>query len=135
MLIFQNSENVYLVFSVNKSGEFFGYARMASEINNTADNEKIDIADRSYNISDSPVLPHLAGPKTTVTPRTNSAPRGKIFEDDVRGTVFWEVAESSEDEDSEAQGDQSPKGEKKWGNSFKIEWIKWYASFYTELIV
>jgi hypothetical protein len=105
---------------------------MASEINNTADNEKINIAD---NISDSPVLPHLAGPKTTVTPRTSAAPRGKIFEDDVRGTVFWEVAQSSEDEDSEAQGDQSSKGEKKWGNPFKIEWIKWYWLFCTELII
>ncbi|KAJ3195128.1 hypothetical protein HK101_001039 [Irineochytrium annulatum] len=29
---FLNSDNVYLIFSANKSGSFFGYARMASEI-------------------------------------------------------------------------------------------------------
>lgn len=128
-LTFQNAQNVYLIFSVNKSGEFFGYARMASEINNAADNEKIEVGDQSdtHDISKSPV-PLLAGPKTTVTPRTNSAPRGKIFEDDVRGTVFWEVADSSEDEDTESPGDQGSKGEKKWGNPFKVEWIKWYAT-------
>lgn len=109
---------------------------MASEINSTAENEKIKIGDKSdaYNISEHSV-PLLAGPKTTVTPRTNSAPRGKIFEDDVRGTVFWEVAEFSEDEDLNAQGDQSSKEETKWGNPFKIEWIKWYLAFYFELIV
>ncbi|KAN0059803.1 hypothetical protein ACQY0O_008377 [Thecaphora frezii] len=29
---FRNSENVYLIFSVNESGEFFGYAKMAGPI-------------------------------------------------------------------------------------------------------
>ena len=116
---------MYLVFSVNKSGEFFGYARMASEINNTPGNEKVKIGgtSESHNIVESPVL--LAGPKTTVTPRTSSAPRGKIFEDEVRGTVFWEIAESSEDEEPDAQSDQPSKGDTKWGNPFEIEWIKW----------
>lgn len=97
---------------------------MASEINTTPENEKVKIGDKneSYDTAESPVL--LAGPKTTVTPRTNTAPRGKIFEDEVRGTVFWEIADSSEDDEADDQGDQLPKGDTKWGNPFKIEWIK-----------
>jgi len=67
----------------------------------------------------------LAGPKTTVTPRTSSAPRGKIFEDDFRGTVFWEIAESSDDDDA---GDaEQVRGQYRWGNTFRVEWIKWYC--------
>lgn len=99
---------------------------MASEINSMPGNEKVKIGDKneSYDSAVSePVL--LGGAKTTVTPRTNTAPRGKIFEDDVRGTVFWEIADSSEDDETDAQGEQS-KGDTKWGNPFKIEWIKWY---------
>lgn len=126
---------MYLIFSVNKSGEFFGYARMDSEIKNAEENEKINIGEKSdaQNRSESPV-PLLAGPKTTITPRNKTAPRGKIFEDDVRGTVFWEVAESSGDEDSGSQDDQPPRvAETKWGNPFKMEWIKWYFAFTFDL--
>ena len=68
----------------------------------------------------------LTGPKSKVTPRTNTAPRGKIFEDDVRGTVFWEVADSSDDEEEETEGDQA-KPVDKWGNPFRIDWIKWFS--------
>lgn len=66
----------------------------------------------------------LAGPKAKVTPRTDTAPRGKIFEDDVRGTVFWEVADSSDEEEEETEGDQAKPADK-WGNLFRIDWIKW----------
>jgi len=70
-------------------------------------------------------VPVLTGPKSTVTPRTNAAPRGKIFEDEARGTVFWEVAESSsEDEDS---AEQMGREDTAWSNPFQIEWIKWYT--------
>jgi len=102
---------------------------MASEINTTQENEKVKIGDKneSYDTAESPPV-LLSGPKTTVTPRTNTAPRGKIFEDEVRGTVFWEIADSSEDDEVDDQGDQSAqlKGETRWGNPFKVEWIKWY---------
>lgn len=99
---------------------------MASEIHATpgAEEAKADEMGSKVSISDPPVL--IAGPKTTITPRTNSAPRGKIFEDEVRGTVFWEVAESSDDEE-EDEAETQPQGKEgaKWGNPFKVEWIKW----------
>ena len=77
--------------------------------------------------SDSPFA--LARPKTKVTPRTKTAPRGKIFEDDVRGIVFWEVADSSDDDDEDTEGDQI-KPTDKWGNPFRIDWIKWFLLEY-----
>jgi hypothetical protein len=127
---YQNSENVYLIFSVNKSGGFFGYAKMASEILDTKKSEhsKSTETGSSIRVSSPPIL--LAGPKTTVTPRTAKAPRGKIFEDEVRGTVFWEVAESSDSEDESGEtSERIPlKGEaSNWGNPFRVEWIKSYA--------
>jgi hypothetical protein len=124
-LIDENSQNVYLIFSVNKSGEFFGYARMTSEINDPSSAEALK--NRETQSDQEPPNPPvvIAGPKTTVTPRTGTAPRGKIFEDEARGTVFWEVAESSEDEEGEDEGEQ-PRPDDKWGNPFKIEWVKWF---------
>lgn len=74
-------------------------------------------------VSDPPVAP--AGPKTTITPRTKTAPRGKIFEDEARGTVFWEVAELSDEEDDGEVDPDQPKGVEKWSNPFRVEWIKW----------
>ena len=119
------SENVYLIFSVNNSGEFFGYARMASEIVDSSSSDASRAQERGHqsSASDPPVV--LAGPKTTVTPRTSTAPRGKIFEDEVCGTIFWEIAESSEEEEVEGL---PPRGDDKWGNLFRIEWIKWFVS-------
>lgn len=95
---------------------------MASEISEGSDAEAPSGLEKgNETISERPVA--LAGPKTKVTPRTNAAPRGKIFEDDVRGTVFWEVADSSDDDEEETEGDQA-KPVDKWGNPFRIGWIK-----------
>ena len=121
---------MFLIFSVNKSGEFFGYAKMASEIN--PNGHKAEAAGEqtsdAVTVSNPPVP--LASPKTTVTPKTNKAPRGKIFEDDVRGTVFWEAAESSDDEDvGHADAKAKAREDSKWGNRFRVEWIKWYTSY------
>ena len=121
-LTLQNSENVYLVFSVNKSGEFFGYAKMASEIKATGASKRNPEPGAEAPVSHPPIL--LARPKTTITPKTDSAPRGKIFEDEGRGTVFWEIAESSEDEGGDEEGEQV-KSDDRWGNPFRVEWIKW----------
>jgi YT521-B-like domain len=102
---------------------------MASEINDASSAEAVKNRETQSEVpvTDTPAM--LTGPKTTVTPRTNLAPRGKIFEDDVRGTVFWEVAESSEDEDEDTEAGQ-PKSDEKWGNAFKVEWIKWFYLVY-----
>lgn len=63
--------------------------------------------------------PQLIGPNITVTPRTDTAPCGKIFEDAVRGTTFWEVDNFSDD------AEENNGGETNWGNIFRVEWIRW----------
>jgi len=101
---------------------------MASEIQDTKKTEASQSQEPESSLVAFEPPVQLAGPKITVTPRTSNAPRGKIFEDEVRGTVFWEIADSSEDEDPEEEAGESiqPKEEAtKWGNPFCIEWIKW----------
>jgi hypothetical protein len=95
---------------------------MVSEIQASSDGEPSRGAETEETATSPSIV--LAGPKTTVTPRTNSAPRGKIFEDEVRGTVFWEVAESSDDDDVDSE---HVKEANAWGNPFRIEWVKWYV--------
>ncbi|EPS31321.1 hypothetical protein PDE_06276 [Penicillium oxalicum 114-2] len=88
---FENTDNVYLIFSANKSGEYFGYARMQSSIN---DDEELALE-----------MPPRPDPhpgmtdelEVTLTAATDNAPKGRIIDDSARGTIFWEV-ESSEDE-------------------------------------
>ena len=119
---------MYLIFSVNKSGEFFGYARMESEIEDSATTGRKKREDVNSELAVPEPSVMLAGPKTKVTPRTKNCPRGKIFEDEVRGTVFWEVAESSDDDDGDFDAYQLKVAEK-WGNPFQIEWIKSFSPF------
>lgn len=59
----------------------------------------------------------------TVTPPTASVPRGRIITDNFRGTTFWEVAESSDEETAAELGPV----EKHWSLPFQIEWISKYA--------
>jgi hypothetical protein len=128
------ADNVYLIFSANKSGEYFGYARMTSEINDDPA-AAIQFAPSAHTVED----PDL--PKAIPTPATGDAPRGRIIDDSARGTIFWE-AESEEGEEDLVDGttaggsgdDDSPNrsehgqdsdtnASKAWGKPFKLEWI------------
>lgn len=121
---FRSTENVYLVFSANKSGEYFGYARMTSPI--LEDGSKIvGSAPKAEHIVDAPDVP-----KSIPTPATEWAPRGKIIDDSARGTIFWEAElsesevedESAEREFTQTDADSSVVAQS-WGKPFKIEWI------------
>lgn len=122
---------MYLIFSANKSREFFGYARMESEIEDraTMGHVKAEGVSGRLAVWDPSVV--LTGPKVKTTPRTKNGPRGKIFEDEVRGTVFWEVAESSGDDEDDVNQYQ-PKVADTLGNTFQIEWVKWFSLFVLE---
>jgi hypothetical protein len=140
---FRTTENVYLIFSANKSGEYFGYARMASPILEEG-TPTIGPANKpEASVIDAPDVP-----KSIATPATEWAPRGRIIDDSARGTIFWE-AELPEGEAEEEQPETStPKDEattqpqqqqqqqsqqtidadtsvvaQSWGKPFKIEWI------------
>jgi hypothetical protein len=119
----QSAENVYLIFSANKSGEYFGYARMASPI--LEDATSLIASPPKPDIADAPDVP-----KAIPTPATEHAPKGRIIDDSARGTIFWE-ADLSGSEGEEAEGekeDQPVDGEtsavpQSFGKPFKIEWI------------
>ncbi|EFY89784.1 YT521-B-like splicing factor, putative [Metarhizium acridum CQMa 102] len=117
------ADNVYLIFSANKSGEYFGYARMISEINE----------DPAAAIKFAPKVASTANvdlPIAIPTDATEYAPRGKIIDDSARGTIFWEAerddSETESDMESESTSDNAngTKDETKaWGKPFKLEWL------------
>jgi hypothetical protein len=112
---------VYLIFSANKSGEYFGYARMISPISEDPA-AAIEFAPNTYMAED----PEL--PKVIPTPLTEFAPKGRIIDDSARGAMFWEVERDGEDEEDETSSNKrdqyldSPLS-KAWGKQFKIEWL------------
>ncbi|KAF4581243.1 YTH domain protein [Ophiocordyceps camponoti-floridani] len=120
---FKNFDNVYLIFSANKSGEYFGYARMVSEINDDPA-AAIEFAPKSQSTSS------LDLPKAIPTDATEFAPKGRIIDDSARGTIFWEAerddSESGSDNVSEVSSNRSTGTEeetKTWGKPFKLEWL------------
>ncbi|KAE8452120.1 hypothetical protein EG329_001587 [Mollisiaceae sp. DMI_Dod_QoI] len=122
---YQSADNVYLIFSANKSGEYFGYAKMISPINDDPA-AAIEFAPKAHTVED----PEL--PKAIPTPATEFAPKGRIIDDSARGTIFWEVErdedDGSDDDDDEIRSnrsDQDPESStrKAWGKPFKVEWV------------
>ncbi|TKA78939.1 hypothetical protein B0A55_09242 [Friedmanniomyces simplex] len=114
---FGQAENVYLIFSANKSGEYFGCARMAAPISGERDS-------MATTIPDDPAA-NSGTPQPIPTLRTETAPRGRIIDDSARGTTFWE-AEHLGDEGSVSLAKESrgaTPGEDQWGRQFKIEWV------------
>ncbi|TKA63861.1 hypothetical protein B0A49_11288, partial [Cryomyces minteri] len=123
---YESADNVYLIFSANKSGEYYGYARMASAISD-------DPSAVTSLVPKPEALDPFDGPKSIPTPATEFAPKGRIIDDSARGTIFWE-ADLSELEDQEtthegqisdadrAEAEGSTVGQE-WGKPFKIEWI------------
>ncbi|KAI1338585.1 YT521-B-like domain-containing protein [Xylariaceae sp. FL0016] len=130
---FKAVDNVYLVFSANKSGEYFGYARMVSPINDDPA-AAIEFAPKAQTTS------NLDLPKAIPTEATDTCPRGRIIDDSARGTIFWEVerdeadgppdtpsedsASVKSDQEGEAEGEgEGEGGTKAWGKPFKLEWL------------
>ncbi|KAF3029572.1 hypothetical protein E8E12_000293 [Didymella heteroderae] len=120
---YQLAENVYLIFSANKSGEYFGYARMTSPI---VEDGSVNMGSgkEAKNIMDAPDVP-----KSIPTPATEWAPRGRIIDDLSRGTIFWE-ADLSESESEEATDKAENQFDgnslavaQSWGKPFRVEWL------------
>jgi len=119
------------VFSANKSGEYFGYARMDSAIG--------DEAVANIELQPRPELPEPSPsdlPLTIPTPATATAPKGRIIDDSARGTIFWEAEPEEKDEQSKEEdagnlsGDESgvstgpsPATPQTFGKPFKITWM------------
>ncbi|SPO04226.1 uncharacterized protein DNG_06909 [Cephalotrichum gorgonifer] len=125
---FKTADNVYLIFSANKSGEYFGFARMTSPINEDPE-AAIAFAPTAQSLDDLDVV------KATPTDATQFAPKGRIIDDPSRGTIFWEAErdddDSGEGEKTDGEGtadvDGAGNGEanapKTSGKPFMLEWI------------
>ena len=131
----QTTTNVYLIFSANKSGEYFGYAKMASRIDDKTSAD-LEWAPRATEpVPDDPELP-----RSIPTAPTEFAPKGRIIDDSARGTIFWEAdplsqghlpdgedddvrsEKSAEEPDNEA-GQEEVADVHAFGKPFKIEWM------------
>ncbi|KAK2593383.1 hypothetical protein QQS21_008914 [Conoideocrella luteorostrata] len=119
----KNADNVYLMFSANKSGEYFGYARMISEINQDPA-AAIEFAPKTT------LAAEVNLPKAIPTEASEYIPKGRIIDDSARGTIFWEAehddSEAGSDIESETTSDRShttDEESKIWGKPFKLEWL------------
>lgn len=116
---YDQAENVYLIFSANKSGEYFGYARMASAISGEPVN--LSSAQPSEESSTNAATDSAGSPQSIPTPATATAPKGRIIDDSARGTIFWEADHVEADEDSPAR--EGGSSGQNWGKQFQIEWV------------
>jgi len=108
---YDEAENVYLLFSANKSGEYFGYARMASTISGEPAN-----LGKTAETED-------GTPQSIPTPATETAPKGRIIDDSARGTIFWEADGSDTEPDSLTKEGSDVSSGQHWGRQFKLEWV------------
>jgi hypothetical protein len=127
----KTAETVYLIFSANKSGEYFGYARMTSAIDDEA------VSNLEPLVRTGPTLPSFTDlPANIPTPATDFAPKGRIIDDSARGTIFWEADVDAEDEEQKLDDSRleratesddpeaaSPATPQSFGKPFKIEWV------------
>ncbi|EMC91167.1 hypothetical protein BAUCODRAFT_570949 [Baudoinia panamericana UAMH 10762] len=109
---FAHAENVYLIFSANKSGEYFGYARMSSPISG-------ELVNLSASVELDDATP-AGTPQSIPTPATDTAPKGRIIDDSARGTIFWEADLSDDDTTPLTIGNREGQ---QWGRQFRVEWI------------
>lgn len=125
--LLQAAESVFLIFSANKSGEYYGYARMTSKITNDLSN-KISTTELP---SQTPVQKSHSEqvesdaelPKAIYTAATETARKGRIIDDSARDCIFWEAL-SDGDEESDEDGSEIGKVVSKvWGRPFRVEWL------------
>ena len=86
-----------MIFSANKSGEYYGYARMVSPIQ---DDEKLAMEMPARANQVPTPASKTPEPNVTLTPATTTARSGRIIDDPARGTIFWEADASASDEDA-----------------------------------
>ncbi|KAG6249442.1 hypothetical protein E4U24_002127 [Claviceps purpurea] len=119
---FQCAANVYLIFSANKSGEYFGYARMVSEIDNDT-TAAMEWTPETTVASD-------VGLPNVPTQASAFAPRGRIIRDSAAGTIFWEAerdgheAGPNNESETKSNGNGTTKEESQTlGKPFQLEWL------------
>ncbi|KFY19599.1 hypothetical protein V493_07896 [Pseudogymnoascus sp. VKM F-4281 (FW-2241)] len=121
---YKTAETVYLIFSANKSGEYYGYARMTSPINQDPA-AKISFAPQPPTPASAATPDTESGaagaargtalndpdqPTATITPASATAPQGRIIDDSARGTIFWEADGAGDSADADSGGNGNGDG-------------------------
>ena len=75
------------------TGEFYGYARMASPVTSE---------------------PMPSSPPSMTTPPTATAPEGRIVDDSLNGTIFWEASYGECEESNRVLHQENAKFEVSW---------------------
>lgn len=121
---YTSAKDVYLIFSANKSGAYFGYARMDGPIpknKGSASNASEAASTRTGTHSPADDL------RVTVTPTTATAPRGYIIDDSSRGNIFWEADDGVRDTNEPGDKSSTRSGADDWsastGKAFPVQWI------------
>ncbi|KAG5362807.1 30-kDa cleavage and polyadenylation specificity factor 30 [Yarrowia sp. B02] len=104
---FRDGSNVYLIFSANRTGEFFGCAKMIEPIP-----PKEKTVSNVHNTAAS--TQHVYSPVITMTPSSGDIPAGRIVHDVERASLFWEVLDSVSEPLEE---------ESNWTSPFRIQWL------------
>ncbi|KAL5360814.1 YT521-B-like domain-containing protein [Aspergillus floccosus] len=121
---YETADNVYLIFSANKSGEYYGYARMMAPIQ-ADETLASEVPPRTE------TNPTEAEPlSVTSTPASETAPNGRIIDDPARGTIFWEADTSEEEGDGRSEKsagcdvveEPAESGFQSIGGPFRIRW-------------
>ncbi|KAF2769847.1 hypothetical protein EJ03DRAFT_361710 [Teratosphaeria nubilosa] len=112
---YEEADSVYLIFSANKSGEYFGYARMASPISG----ESVHLGPSV----ETEEAKSTGIPQSIPTAATETAPKGRIIDDSARGTIFWEAEMTDDDAESPSKERPDSADGQNWGRQFRIEWI------------
>jgi YT521-B-like domain len=120
---------VYLFFSANRTGQFYGYARMESEIrsNSNIDSEGPILENTSENtyISSTTSWSSAMTPKIILTEADTSIPipAGRIVDDSARGSLFWEILDTASENTEGMTGGGSLPSRRNWSTPFKILWL------------
>lgn len=136
---FHSADNVYLFFSANRTGEFYGYARMESAIDLGPDSSSSPSSDNleSAPAGDGPessevqtygsgnALGNSTMPRIISTKEDSSIPipAGHIVDDSARGSLFWEVDTSPCSASKSAEPQQQVPGQNDRIIPFKIRWM------------
>uniref|UniRef100_A0A060TCL2 ARAD1B17270p n=1 Tax=Blastobotrys adeninivorans TaxID=409370 RepID=A0A060TCL2_BLAAD len=131
---FHSADNVYLFFSANRTGEFYGYARMESAIDLRPDSsDNLESAPPGDGPESSEVQTYGSGnvlgnstmPRIISTKEDPSIPipAGHIVDDSARGSLFWEVDTSPHSTNKSAQPQKQLPGQNDRIIPFKIHWL------------
>jgi len=112
---YKSSGQVFLIFSVNRSKEYFGYARMASPIESSSSPAAAETESPIESLETQVFDPQRA----ITTPAIGLIPEGFIVDELYRGRIYWEARPSNLAADEPIQTD----GIETMMKSFALEWV------------